>query len=133
MRIYHGHFVHPCKQAYERLLQGIADASHRQLPRDIATALWSIAKISELDWLEAWEDLYVVEGVDALKSRMLQAGKLSLDQRSTDLPLTATTLVLCLGVFLLQRFGSGVICSINGHVKTLCPCCLQQLQEFVQA
>ena len=51
MRVYHGHFVPPCKQAFEILLGKIVEASCSQTPRDIATVLWSIAKISNVESL----------------------------------------------------------------------------------
>ena len=53
LRIYHGHFVEPCKYVFEILLGAAANMSKAQNPRDLSIIMWSIAKISGLETLEA--------------------------------------------------------------------------------
>lgn len=54
LRIYHGKLLGPCKVAFEALLGKMADASYEQEPRDIATMLWSVAKMADLERLQNW-------------------------------------------------------------------------------
>ena len=54
LRIYHGKCIEPYQEAFEALLEKMDNASQGQQPRDMATMLWSIAKLNNLEKLRHW-------------------------------------------------------------------------------
>jgi len=49
MRERRGSFGPNCRWAFDLLLQRVGDTSYWQNPRDMATMLWSIAKVADME------------------------------------------------------------------------------------